>query len=95
MVTSNHVHLLVKDTEQGVIARSVQLVASQTAQEYNRRKARQGAFWEDRYHAAAIATDAHHFLADYFRNHKGIAWSDPKIADQNSGLRVDDYRFAR
>ena len=59
MVTSNHIHLLVKDTVEGVIARSVQLVASQTAQEYNRRKARQGAFWEDRYHATAIETDAH------------------------------------
>ena len=59
MVTSNHVHLLVKDTEEGVIASSIQLVASQTAQEYNRRKARQGAFWEDRYHATAIATDVH------------------------------------
>ena len=59
MVTSNHIHLLVKDTKEGVIARSVQLAASQTAQEYNRRKARQGAFWEDRYHATAIETDAH------------------------------------
>ena len=59
MVTSNHVHLLVKDTEEGAIARSVQLIASQTAQEYNRRKMRQGAFWEDRYHATAIETDAH------------------------------------
>ena len=59
MVTSNHVHLLVKDTEEGVIARSLQLVASQTAREYNRRKARQCAFWEDRYHATAIETDAH------------------------------------
>ena len=59
MVTSNHIHLLVKDTGQGVIARSVQLIASQTAQEYNRRKARQGAFWEDRYHATVIESDAH------------------------------------
>jgi len=59
MVTSNHIHLLVKDTEEGAIARSVQLVAGQTAQEYNRRKGRLGAFWEDRYHATAIETDDH------------------------------------
>jgi putative transposase len=29
----------------------MQLIAGRTAQEYNRRKNRQGAFWEDRYHA--------------------------------------------
>jgi putative transposase len=59
VVTSNHIHLLVKDTGEGVIARSMQLVAGRTAQDYNRRKARVGAFWEDRYHATAIATDTH------------------------------------
>jgi len=59
MVTSNHVHLLVKDTVEGVIARSMQLIAGRTAQEYNCRKARLGAFWEDRYHATAIQTGEH------------------------------------
>lgn len=59
VVTSNHIHLLVKDTAEGVIARSMQLAAGRTAQDYNRRKARLGAFWEDRYHATAIETDAH------------------------------------
>src|SRR5258708_7421514 len=59
VVTSNHIHLLVKDTQKGVIARSMQLAAGRTAQGYNRRKARLGAFWEDRYHATAIETDAH------------------------------------
>ena len=44
-VTCNHVHLLVKDTQEGVIARSMQLVAGRTAQDYNRRKTRVGAFW--------------------------------------------------
>jgi REP element-mobilizing transposase RayT len=58
-VTSNHIHLLVKDTEESVIARSMQLAAGRTAQDYNRRKSRLGAFWEDRYHATAIETDAH------------------------------------
>jgi putative transposase len=59
MVTSNHVHLLVKDTGPDVIARSMQLIAGRTAQEYNQRKVRQGAFWEDRYHATAIEADEH------------------------------------
>jgi len=59
IITSNHVHLLVLDRGENVTAQSMQLAAGRTAQEYNRRKARQGAFWEDRYHATAIQTDAH------------------------------------
>jgi REP element-mobilizing transposase RayT len=59
VITSNHVHLLVKDTGEGVIARSVQLAAGRTAQEYNQRKVRQGAFWEDRYHATAVEAGEH------------------------------------
>lgn len=59
MITSNHIHLLVADTKKGVIARSLQLVAGRTAQEYNLRKHRKGAFWEDRYHATAIETGEH------------------------------------
>jgi putative transposase len=59
VVTSNHIHLLVKDTGDDVISRSMQLVAGRTAQEFNQRKQRKGAFWEDRYHASAVATDTH------------------------------------
>ena len=55
IVTSNHVHLLVVDTEKDVIAKSLQLVAGRTAQEFNRRKKRKGLFGEDRYHATAVA----------------------------------------
>jgi putative transposase len=58
-VTSNHIHLLVKDTAPNVIAQSMQLIAGRTAQEYNQRRATQGAFWEDRYHATAIEIDEH------------------------------------
>jgi putative transposase len=55
MVTSNHIHLLVVDDgDRAMIPRSIQLVAGRTAQEYNQRKTRKGAFWEDRYHATAI-----------------------------------------
>jgi REP-associated tyrosine transposase len=59
IVTSNHIHLLVKDTGSNVIAESMQLIAGRTAQEYNHRKGKQGAFWEDRYHATAIDADEH------------------------------------
>ncbi|HKJ22369.1 MAG TPA: transposase [Gammaproteobacteria bacterium] len=56
-VTSNHIHLLVRDRGNGEIARSLQLIAGRTAQEFNQRKGRKGAFWEDRYHATAVDTD--------------------------------------
>jgi putative transposase len=59
VVTSNHIHLLVKDRGCGEICSSMQLIAGRTAQEYNRRKNRNGAFWEDRYHSTAIESDSH------------------------------------
>ncbi|BEH10478.1 MULTISPECIES: transposase [Geobacter] len=58
-VTSNHVHLLVVDTKPEVVAKSIQLIAGRTAQEFNQRKNRKGAFWEDRYHATAIERNEH------------------------------------
>jgi putative transposase len=60
MVTCNHVHLLVFDAgDRDVIPNSMQLVAGRTGQEYNQRKGRKGAFWEDRYHATAVETGDH------------------------------------
>ena len=59
IVTSNHIHLLVRDRGRGEIAKSMQLIAGRVAQEFNQRKGRKGAFWEDRYHATAIAMDHH------------------------------------
>jgi len=61
VVTSNHIHLLVKDTGRDNIPPSLQLIEGRTAQEYNRRKGRKGAYWEDRYHATAVETDEHFF----------------------------------
>ena len=59
-VTSNHIHLLVRDNGQrDVISKSIQLVAGRTGQEFNRRKNRKGAYWEDRYHATAVETGEH------------------------------------
>ncbi len=60
VITSNHVHLLVEGGEdEEVIPRSMQLMAGRTAQQYNRRKDRAGAFWEDRYHATAVESMEH------------------------------------
>jgi putative transposase len=41
------------------IKKSMQLVGGRTAQEYNQRKGRKGAFWEDRYHATAVDSSWH------------------------------------
>ena len=59
-VTSNHIHLIVKDDgDRNVIPQSIGLIAGRTAQVYNQRKNRKGAFWEDRYHSTAIETGEH------------------------------------
>jgi putative transposase len=62
MITSNHIHLLILDRGSGdnqAIAKSLHLAEARVAQEYNERKGRSGAFWEDRYHATAIETGEH------------------------------------
>ncbi len=61
-ITSNHVHLVLhanRGEDPYAIARSLQLAAGQVGREYNARKERRGAFWEDRYHATAIETGEH------------------------------------
>jgi putative transposase len=58
-VTSNHVHLVVRDRGEGEIEHSMQLIEGQAGQGYNRRKKRRGAFWQDRYHSTAVDTDEH------------------------------------
>ena len=61
VVTSNHIHLLVKDTGEGVISKSLQLIAGRTGQEYNKRKGRKGTYWKDRYHATVVESKTHLF----------------------------------
>ena len=57
-VTSNHIHLLVMDKGYDKsIAWALHFVAGRMAWEYNKRKNRRGAYWEDRYHATAVETD--------------------------------------
>ena len=59
-VTSNHIHLVVRDNgNRNVIPKSIQLIAGRTGQEFNLRKKRKGAFWEDRYHVTALETGRH------------------------------------
>jgi len=61
-VTSNHIHLLViGGSERDVIPNSIKLIAGRTGQEFNQRKNRKGAFWEDRYHATAVESGDHLF----------------------------------
>ncbi len=59
IATSNHIHLLCADQGRDEIPRSLQLLQGRVAQEYNSRKGRRGAFWEDRYHATAVQADGH------------------------------------
>jgi putative transposase len=61
-VTSNHIHLLVVGgNERDVIPNSIKLIAGRTGQEFNQRKSRKGAYWEDRYHATAVENGDHLF----------------------------------
>ena len=90
-VTSNHVHLLVLDEiSRDVIPQSIKLVAGRTAQEYNVRKNRKGAFWEDRYHATAVESE-HHLLRClvYLPKYGSSRWSPIPP----SGLSVAMERF--
>jgi putative transposase len=60
IVTSNHTHLILSSSENSqAIPKAMQLIAGRTAQEYNRRKKRKGAFLQDRYHATAIESGEH------------------------------------
>jgi len=58
-ITSNHIHLLVYDGKENIIPKSIQLIAGRTGRQYNLRKKRKGAFWEDRYHATAVKNGDH------------------------------------
>lgn len=62
MITSNHIHLMALAQRAAdasrTISTAIQLAHARIAQEYNLRKGRHGAFWEDRFHATAIETGA-------------------------------------
>jgi hypothetical protein len=48
--------MVVDDKDNMTIPKAIQFTAGRIAQEYNQRKKRKGAYWEDRYHATAIET---------------------------------------
>ncbi len=83
--TSNHVHRLAFDNEgRNVIPDSIKLVAGRTGQEYNVRKNRKGAFWQDRYHATAV--ESNYYLRQcitYIDIH--YKWADSVMQTDNSG----------
>ena len=61
-ITSNHIHLLVRDNgRKDAISKSMDLVQGRTAQAYNKRKGLSGSFWEDRYNPTAVESGSHLF----------------------------------
>ena len=55
-ITSNHVHVLIRvnEGEENTLSRFMHSLEGNFSKYYNRRKARSGAFWGDRYHAVMI-----------------------------------------
>ena len=65
----------------------MQLIAGRTAQEYNQRKGKPGAFWEDRYHATAIETDEH--------LHRCMVYIDLNMVRADSRARSRDIELRK
>ncbi|MBD3344134.1 MAG: transposase [Chitinivibrionales bacterium] len=57
VIMSNHVHLIALEKRRETIAGSMQLIEGRTAQEFNERRNRSGAFWNDRYHGTVVDTN--------------------------------------
>ena len=89
MVTSNHL-LVADDGDRAAIPRSIQLVAGRTGQEYNQRKGRKGAFWEDRYHATAVETDRHLLqgFVEKTRQELGIRATGRKVVEAGPSYQL-------
>ena len=93
MVTSNHIHLLVVDGGgQDVIPKSIKLVAGRTDQEYNQRKNRNGAFWEDRYHATAVSSDRHLIQSIAVGSKSFVEGIKEKLGIRAKGRKVADSK---
>ncbi len=59
VVTSNHSHLLIWSERPSEITGLMQFLGGTTAQDYNRRKKRHGAYWGDRYHVTLVQSGSH------------------------------------
>ena len=58
-ITSNHTHLIVNAECKDRISDLMQTLEGDFAQQYNIRKKRRGAFWQDRYHATLVEGAEH------------------------------------
>jgi len=65
MVTSNHIHLLLAADKAAHVSAVMQYVSGSIAQDYNRRKERQGSFWSGRYRPTLIQP-GHHLSRCFF-----------------------------
>jgi len=65
MPTGNHVHLLVRCERPGHLSSAMQYISGSMAQDYNRRKSRQGAFWAGRFRPTLIQP-GHHLSRCFF-----------------------------
>jgi REP-associated tyrosine transposase len=59
MITSNHVHLLIWADSVSEISEAMRFLQGTTAQDYNRRKKRSGAYWSGRYNTTLIEDGNH------------------------------------
>ena len=59
MVTDNHVHLLLRAERPACVADAMQYLSGCAAQDYNRRKKREGAFWRGRYRPTLVESGRH------------------------------------
>lgn len=57
IITSNHIHLLIKENNGPSVQKAMQYASGCFGREYNRRKKRKGAYWEDNYHMSIIETE--------------------------------------
>ena len=73
------------------ISKSIQLIAGRTGQEYNQRKNRKGAFWEDRYHATAIQSDNHLFQCICYIDMNMVRAGDPNAPLKNKFREQKEY----
>lgn len=59
MITGNHVHLLLWSKRPQDVAAGMQFLSGTAAQDYNRRKNREGAFWRGRYRPTLVESGSH------------------------------------
>jgi hypothetical protein len=76
--------VIIRDNKgEEVIPQRMQLIAGRTGQEYNQRKNRKGAFWEDRYQARAVEAESHLSQCMVF----SVDWPNAPVA--NSSISDD------